>query len=89
MGVARKYKELGIHIDVIVIDFFHWTRQGDWQFDKKYWPDPKAMCEELHAMGIKVVVSVWPTVDKGVFILPEMPGTRPADPDGTWQQPDL
>ena len=28
LGVARKYKELGIHIDVIVIDFFHWTRQG-------------------------------------------------------------
>lgn len=50
LGVARKYKELGIHIDVIVIDFFHWTRQGDWQFDKKYWPDPKAMCEELHAI---------------------------------------
>ena len=64
LGVARKYKELGIHIDVIVIDFFHWTRQGDWKFDKEYWPDPKAMCDELHAMGTKVVVSVWPSVDK-------------------------
>lgn len=64
LGVARKYKELGIPLDVIVIDFFHWTRQGDWKFDKDYWPDPKAMCDELHAMGTKVVVSVWPTVDK-------------------------
>ena len=72
LGVARKYKELGIHIDVIVIDFFHWTRQGDWQFDKKYWPDPKAMCEELHAMGTKVVVSVWPTVDKKSIHFAEM-----------------
>jgi alpha-D-xyloside xylohydrolase len=53
-----------VPIDVIVIDFFHWTYQGDWKFDPTYWPDPKAMVEELHAMGIKVVVSVWPSVDK-------------------------
>ncbi len=64
LSVARKYHELGIPLDVIVIDFFHWTRQGDWQFDPEYWPDPKAMCDELHAMGTKVMVSVWPTVDK-------------------------
>ncbi|MBE6353360.1 TIM-barrel domain-containing protein [Treponema sp.] len=64
LTVARKYKELGIHLDVIVIDFFHWCRQGDWSFDKEYWPDPKAMCDELHAMGTKVMVSVWPSVDK-------------------------
>ncbi|MBE5841705.1 MAG: glycoside hydrolase family 31 protein [Butyrivibrio sp.] len=64
LSIARKYKELGIHIDQIVIDFFHWTYQGDWKFDKKYWPDPKAMVDELHSMGIKVIVSVWPSVDR-------------------------
>ncbi len=64
LSVARKYKELDIPLDVIVIDFFHWTRQGDWKFDREYWPDPRAMCDELHAMGVKVVVSVWPSVDK-------------------------
>lgn len=64
LKVARRYKKMGIHLDVIVIDFFHWPRQGDWCFDKEYWPDPKAMCDELHAMGTKVMVSVWPSVDK-------------------------
>lgn len=64
LSVARKYKELGIPLDVIVIDFFHWTRQGDWHFDPEYWPDPKAMVDELHSMGTKVVVSVWPSVDR-------------------------
>ena len=64
LSVARKYREEGIKLDQIVIDFFHWTVQGDWKFDKTYWPDPKAMVEELHAMGIKVIVSVWPTVDR-------------------------
>lgn len=64
LAVAEKYQELHIPLDVIVIDFFHWTRQGDWKFDEEYWPDPKAMCDKLHAMGTKVVVSVWPSVDR-------------------------
>lgn len=64
LSVARQYQKEGIKIDQIVIDFFHWTVQGDWKFDKKYWPDPKAMVDELHSMGIKVIVSVWPSVDR-------------------------
>ncbi len=64
LSVARQYQKEGIQIDQIVIDFFHWTVQGDWKFDKPYWPDPKAMVEELHSMGIKVIVSVWPSVDR-------------------------
>ncbi len=64
LSVARQYQKEGIHIDQIVIDFFHWTLQGDWKFDTKYWPDPKAMVDELHSMGIKVIVSVWPSVDR-------------------------
>ncbi len=64
LSVARQYQKEGIKIDQIVIDFFHWTVQGDWKFDTKYWPDPKAMVDELHGMGIKVIVSVWPSVDR-------------------------
>jgi len=64
LATAHACKDHGVPIDVIVIDFFHWTYQGDWKFDPKYWPDPKKMIDELHAMGIKVVVSVWPSVDK-------------------------
>lgn len=64
LSVARQYQKEGIKIDQIVIDFFHWTVQGDWKFDEKYWPDPKAMVDELHEMGIKVIVSVWPSVDR-------------------------
>ncbi len=64
LTVARTYQKEGIKIDQIVIDFFHWTVQGDWKFDTKYWPDPKAMVDELHSMGIRVIVSVWPSVDR-------------------------
>lgn len=63
LEAAREYKRRGLPISVIVIDFFHWKHQGDWSFDPEYFPDPKAMVEELERMGIKLMVSVWPTVD--------------------------
>ena len=64
MAVAREYKRRNLPIDLIVIDFFHWPKQGDWRFDPKYWPDPDGMIAKLNEMGIKLMVSVWPTVDR-------------------------
>lgn len=63
LQVAREYKKRGIPLDVLVIDYFHWPRQGEWKFDDKYWPDVENMCRELQEMGIHVMVSIWPTVD--------------------------
>lgn len=63
LEVARKYKAQGIPIDAIVIDFFHWTEQGNWEFEPSLWPDPKAMVDELKEMGIEPVVSIWPTIN--------------------------
>ena len=63
LEVARGYKERKIPLDVIVCDFYHWPRCGDWRFDPEYFPDPKAMVDELKEMGIELMVSVWPQVD--------------------------
>jgi alpha-D-xyloside xylohydrolase len=63
LNVAREYQKRNIPISVIVIDFFHWTKHGEWKFDLEYWPDPEGMVKELDEMGIKLMVSVWPTVD--------------------------
>lgn len=62
LSVAREYYRRGVPLDVIVADFFHWTLEGTWAFDPEYWPDPKAMVQELEEMGTKLMVSVWPTV---------------------------
>jgi alpha-D-xyloside xylohydrolase len=64
LGVAREYKRRGLPLSVIVVDFFHWPLQGDWKFDPVYWPDPAAMIRELKELGIELMVSVWPTVDR-------------------------
>jgi len=63
MAVAREHKRRGLPLAVIVADFFHWTLQGDWRFDPECWPDPEAMVRELDEMGVKLMVSVWPTVN--------------------------
>lgn len=60
---AREFKRRHIPVDVIVIDFFHWPLMGDFRFDSEFWPDPQAMADELHEMGIKLMVSVWPQID--------------------------
>jgi alpha-D-xyloside xylohydrolase len=65
LEAAREYKRRGLPIDVIVADFFHWKKQGDWSFDPEYWPDPEAMARELKSMGIELMVSIWPTVEQG------------------------
>ena len=63
LEVAREYKKRGIPITAIVIDYFHWTEQGEWKFDPEYWPDPAVMCRELKEMKIEPVVSIWPTIN--------------------------
>ncbi|CAG8956728.1 hypothetical protein HYFRA_00012272 [Hymenoscyphus fraxineus] len=62
LSVAREYRKRKIPIDLIVIDFFHWKHQGDWDFDLGFWPDPDAMIKELKDLKIELMVSVWPTV---------------------------
>ncbi len=63
LRIAREYKERGITPDVLIIDYYHWPRCGDWRFDPEYFPDPGAMVKELREMGIETMVSVWPQVD--------------------------
>ncbi|MEZ2586258.1 TIM-barrel domain-containing protein [Kluyvera intermedia] len=72
LEVAREYHRRHLPLSVMVIDFFHWPNQGTWCFDPIDWPDPKAMVEELESLGIKLMVSVWPTVEARSPLFPQM-----------------
>ena len=61
--IAEEYKKREIPLDVLVIDYFHWPRCGDYRFDEEYFPEPKKMVDRLHELGIETMVSVWPQVD--------------------------
>ncbi|ERL65098.1 glycoside hydrolase family 31 protein [Schleiferilactobacillus shenzhenensis] len=64
LAVARKYHEKHIPVSVLVIDYYHWPRCGDYRFDPHFFPDPAAMAKELAGYGMKLMVSVWPQVDQ-------------------------
>ena len=60
LDVARGYRERHLPADVIVVDWFYYTKMGQMDFDPKFWPDPSAMNKQLHDMGFETMISVWP-----------------------------
>ena len=62
LDVVREYRRRELPLSVIVTDFFHWTAMGDYRFDPEEYPDPEAMMRELDELGVRLMVSVWPTI---------------------------
>jgi alpha-D-xyloside xylohydrolase len=60
LGVAKGYRDRHLPADVMVVDWFYYTKMGQMDLDPKYWPDPKAMNKQLHEMGFETMISVWP-----------------------------
>jgi alpha-D-xyloside xylohydrolase len=69
MAVAQGYRDRHLPADVLVVDWFYYTKMGQMDMDPKYWPDPKAMNQKLHDMGFETMISVWPrfTADDRYF----------------------
>jgi len=62
LGTVKEFRARGFPLDVIVQDWKYW-REGAWgshELDPTRYPDPKATTEALHALGARVVISVWP-----------------------------
>jgi alpha-D-xyloside xylohydrolase len=72
LAVAREYRERKLPLAVIVCDFFHWPHLGDWRFEPSEWPDPEAMVAELMEMGVRLMVSVWPSASNLSENYPEL-----------------
>jgi alpha-D-xyloside xylohydrolase len=62
IAVAEGYLSRGLPLSIIVIDWYHWINLGDWSFNPACWPNPAGMTAALNAMGVQVMVSVWPLV---------------------------
>jgi alpha-D-xyloside xylohydrolase len=60
LAVARGYRDRGLPADVMVVDWFYWTKMGQIDMDPVKWPDPAAMNRRLHDMGFQTMISVWP-----------------------------
>ncbi|WP_026527408.1 glycoside hydrolase family 31 protein [Butyrivibrio sp. VCD2006] len=67
LETAGEFKKRGIGIDCLVLDWMSW-RDNEWgqkSFDEKRFPDPKKMTDELHRMGIRFMMSIWPNMSPG------------------------
>jgi alpha-D-xyloside xylohydrolase len=60
LAVAKGYRDRHLPADVLVVDWFYYTKMGQMDLDPKFWPDPAAMNRQLHAMGFETMISVWP-----------------------------
>ena len=71
LGVAHKYRELGIPVDNIVQDWFWWRTMGEPVFNKNY-PDPAGMIDDLHKNNFHVMFSFWPYFRPGSPVYDDM-----------------
>lgn len=62
VDALRSYREQGIPIDNIVMDWSYWPeeRWGSHAFDAARFPDPQQMVDDIHAMNARIMISVWP-----------------------------
>ena len=66
LETANRFRSEQMPIDVIVQDWQYWGKYGwnSMRFDEEFYPDPKALTDSLHRLGIRLMVSVWSKIDK-------------------------
>jgi len=64
LDVAAGYRSRGYPLDIMVLDWFYWTRMGQLDIDPAEFPDPTAMNKALHDAGMRSIVSVWPRFER-------------------------
>ncbi len=67
LDVLREYRRRDVPLDLIVQDWNYWPAAtwSDKSFDPDRYPDPTAMCDEIHQSHAHVMISVWPNTRGG------------------------
>jgi alpha-D-xyloside xylohydrolase len=65
--VATEYRRRGIPLDTIILDWQSWPGNlwGQKTLDRERFPDPDGMMNQLHRMGIRLMISIWPNMSAG------------------------
>ena len=83
LAYAKSMLTRGVPPGVIMIDDTWQAGYGDWRFEPSRFPDPKAMIDELHAMGYKVMLWMCPYVGMDLPAFRRIAwGRNPADVRG-------
>lgn len=68
VDVVREYRRRRIPLDAIVLDWKSWLNGGGWgqkELDPQRFPDPEDLAAELHGLGARWMVSIWPLMTGG------------------------
>lgn len=61
INTLAEYRRRHVPIDMIVQDWNYWPMGwGYMKMNRKYYPDPKALADSVHAMNARLMVSIWP-----------------------------
>jgi alpha-D-xyloside xylohydrolase len=67
IDVASQYRNLGIPLDCIVLDWMSWEGDlwGQKTFDTTRFPNPSKMMDVLHEQGIRLMIALHPRIREG------------------------
>ena len=61
VSTLKRYRDLGVPIDVIVQDWNYWPQGwGYMKMDPKHYPDRPALAKAVHDLNARLMVSIWP-----------------------------
>lgn len=76
LSVVKKYRDLKVPLDGIVLDWQYWGKEYDtWnstEFGNPSFPFPEKMVDSVHQMKAHVIISVWPSFGNRTAIYKEM-----------------
>ena len=66
LQTANRFRSEQLPVSMLVQDWQYWGKYGwnSMRFDEGFYPDPKALTDSLHQMGIRLMLSVWSKIDK-------------------------
>jgi alpha-D-xyloside xylohydrolase len=67
VSVVKSFRNKKFPLDLIVQDWQYWP-EGQWgqkTFNRKKYPDPTKMVNDIHNMNAKIIISIWPNMTKG------------------------
>lgn len=62
LRIAHKLREKEIPSDVLILDLYWFRQMGDLTFDRRAFPEPKRMIEQLRSLGFHLIVIEEPYV---------------------------
>ena len=86
LQTANRFRSENLPVSMLVQDWQYWGKYGwnSMRFDEAFYPDPKALTDSLHQMGMKLMLSVWSKIDKNSEVGQQMLAANYYIPETDW-----